>query len=146
MPTATQGNIYVDDRGVLRFVNGFDMSRIKRFYQVENFSLNTIRAFHGHMKEEKYVYVTNGSILLCLVKLTKKTKPSKKEKVERMVLSARNPQIVHIPKGYANGFKSLEKNTQIIFFSTATVEESKGDDYRFPHTYWGEKIWTVENR
>jgi len=142
----TKGNIFTDDRGILRFVNGFDMSRIKRFYQVENFSLNTIRAFHGHMKEEKYVYVSNGTILLCLVKLTNIKKPSKKLPVERMVLSARSPQIVHIPKGYANGFKALEKNTQIFFFSTSTVEESKGDDYRFPHNYWGEKVWSVENR
>lgn len=146
MITKTSGNIFVDDRGTLRFVNGFDMARIKRFYQVENFSLSMIRAFHGHMKEEKYVYVTSGTILLCLVKMTDTQNPSKDEPIERIVLSARSPQIVHIPAGYANGFRSLEKTTSVVFFSTSTVEESKGDDYRFPHDYWGEKIWQVEFR
>jgi len=140
------GNIFVDDRGLLRFVNGFDMSNIKRFYQVENFNCDMIRAFHGHMREEKYVYVTSGSVLLCLVKLTSKDKPSRKSKVERIVLSARSPQIVHIPAGYANGFRSLENNTSIIFFSTTTMEESKSDDYRFPFDYWGKDIWSVEYR
>lgn len=141
-----QGGIAVDDRGLLRFVNDFDMSRIKRFYQVENFNLDMIRAFHGHMKEEKYVYVTSGTVLVCLVKLTDKENPSKDEKVERFVISERNPQILHIPSGYANGFKSLEENTSVIFFSTTTLEESKGDDYRFSHDYWGKEIWEVENR
>lgn len=140
------GSVFVDDRGTLRFVNGFDFSRIKRFYQVENFSENTIRAFHGHMKEEKYVYVPSGSLLLCLVKLTDKTNPSKQEKVGRIVVSSKSPQIVHVPSGYANGFKVLEENTQVIFFSTSSLDESKGDDYRFAHDYWGQNVWEVENR
>ena len=140
------GSLFTDDRGLLRFVNDFDMSKIKRFYQVENFELSTIRAFHGHMKEEKYVYVTSGTILLCLVKLTDTTNPSKDEKVERIVISARNPQIVTIPAGYANGFKSLEKDTSVIFFSTSSLDESKGDDYRFSHDYWGNEIWNIQFR
>jgi len=141
-----QGGISVDDRGFLRYVNNFDMSKIKRFYQVDNFDLNTVRAFHGHMKEEKFAYVSSGSVLVCLVKLTDKEKPSKDEQVERFVISARNPQILHVPSGYANGFKSLEQNTSVIFFSTSSLEESKGDDYRFSYDYWGKKIWEVENR
>lgn len=141
-----QGGISIDDRGLLRYVNGFDMSKIKRFYQVENFSLNTIRAFHGHMKEEKFVFVTSGTVLVCLVKLTDTKKPSKTEPVDRVVLSARNPQILTIPSGYANGFKVLEKNTSLIFFSTSSLDESKGDDYRFSYDYWGKEVWEVENR
>ncbi len=141
-----QGGLAVDDRGLLRFVNGFDISKVKRFYQVENFSLDMVRAFHGHMKEGKYVYVTSGSILLCVVKMTDKVKPSIKEPVERIILSARNPQIVFIPAGHANGFKSLEENTNVIFFSTSTLDESKGDDYRFPFDYWGKGVWEIENR
>ena len=116
-----QGGISVDDRGLLRYVNGFDMSKIKRFYQVENFDLKTVRAFHGHMKEEKFVFVTSGTLLVCLVKLTDKEKPSKNEPVERVVVSARNPQIIIIPSGYANGFKALEKKTSAIFFSIVGI-------------------------
>lgn len=140
------GNTAVDDRGFLKFVNDFDFEKVKRFYQVENFSLNTIRAFHGHMKESKYVYVVSGSAIVCVVKMTDTKKPSKKVIVNRYILSDKKPQILFVPAGYANGFKPLEKNTKIIFFSTSTLEESKGDDYRFPVDYWGENIWKVENR
>ena len=140
------GNLAVDDRGTVRFVNEFDFTGVKRFYQVDNFDLNMIRAWHGHMKEGKYVYVASGSIILGAIRLTSKIKPNKKVRVERFILSAQKPQVVFIPPGYANGFKTLEKKTKVIFFSTRTLAESKGDDYRFPADYWGEEIWQVENR
>jgi dTDP-4-dehydrorhamnose 3,5-epimerase len=66
--------------------------------------------------------------------------------VERLLLSAAKPQVVYIPPGYANGIKAMEIETQVMFFSTSTLEESKGDDYRFPYDYWGKEIWEVENR
>jgi dTDP-4-dehydrorhamnose 3,5-epimerase-like enzyme len=140
------GDMAVDDRGVLRFVNGFKFKGVKRFYQVENFDLNMVRAWHGHLKEGKYVYVASGSVILGAVPLSDTIHPDRSAKVERVVLSAKKPQIVFIPPGFANGFKALENNTQILFFSTSTLEESKGDDYRFPFDYWGLEIWNTEYR
>ena len=57
------GGLAVDDRGTLTFANSFDFAGVKRFYQVENFSTETIRAFHGHKKEGKYVYGARGSAI-----------------------------------------------------------------------------------
>ena len=45
----------------LRFVNDFNLEGIKRFYQVENHEKGFIRAWHGHKKEGKYVYVARGT-------------------------------------------------------------------------------------
>ena len=144
--TLIKGGIAVDDRGSLSFVNDFDFQNVKRFYSVKNFSKGTIRAFHGHLKEAKYAYVAKGSAIVACVKMTSPINPDKNEKVERFVLSDKNPGILHIPAGYANGFRILEEGTIIIFFSTSTLEEAKGDDYRFPYNYWGEDVWKVENR
>jgi len=47
------GGIAVDDRGTLTFANDFNFYGVKRFYQVQNFSTSTIRAFHGHLNEAK---------------------------------------------------------------------------------------------
>jgi dTDP-4-dehydrorhamnose 3,5-epimerase len=122
------------------------MEGVKRLYQIQNFSLDTIRAFHGHMKEAKYFYVAKGSVIAAAVKLDDTKKPSKKNKVDRYILSSRKPSILFIPAGFANGIKALEEDTVLIVFSTSTFEESKNDDYRFPADYWGESIWQVENR
>ena len=132
-----QGGTYADDRGVLRFVNDFDFAKVKRFYQVENFSKGFIRAWHGHFQEEKYVYVTKGSILLGAVDL-------ETNEIKKTVVSSHSPKVVHIPSNHANGFKTLEDDTIIMFFSTSTLEESKGDDIRFSWDKWN--IWEDDYR
>jgi len=145
-PYLIEGGLAIDDRGQVTFVNDFDFSNIKRFYMVENFSQNIIRAFHGHLKEEKYVLVVSGSAIVAAVEMDNIKKPKKSNEVHRFILSSRKPSILYIPSGYANGFKALENDTKIIFFSSATLEESKNDDYRFPYDYWGKEIWNIENR
>lgn len=131
------GGISVDDRGSVRFVNDFNFNDVKRFYQVENHSRGFIRAWHGHKKEGKYVYVSSGSALIGVVNMDT-------EKVEKFVLSSKTPRVLYIPPNNFNGFKSLEENTIILFFSTSTLEESLGDDIRESHDKWD--IWNEDFR
>ncbi|MBZ5526599.1 MAG: dTDP-4-dehydrorhamnose 3,5-epimerase family protein [Acidobacteriia bacterium] len=145
-PRLIAGGLAVDDRGQVSFVNGFGFEGVRRFYLVENFSTEVVRAFHGHMKEEKFVLVAAGSAIVAAVRMDDAARPDREMKPQRFVLSARQPQILHIPAGYANGFRPLEAGTKILFFSTATLEEAKNDDFRFAHDYWGEGVWEVEPR
>jgi dTDP-4-dehydrorhamnose 3,5-epimerase len=131
------GGISVDDRGSVRFVNDFNFVNVKRFYQVENHSKGFIRAWHGHKKEGKYVYVSSGTALIGVVNMDT-------EKIEKFVLSSKNPRVLYIPPNNFNGFKSLEENTTILFFSTSTLEESLGDDIREAHDKWN--IWNEDFR
>lgn len=141
--TIIKGDKHIDSRGQVKFFNDFDFKKIKRFYEVKNSTKNPIRAFHGHMKEEKYVLPVEGDTLVCVVKITSTVKPSKKTKVRKFVLSEKKPQILHIPGGYANGIKSLSKNSRVIFFSTSTLKQSLKDDFRFDFDYWGSEIWQI---
>jgi len=135
------GGLAADNRGKVSFVNSFNFKKVKRFYQIENSALNPIRAFHGHMKESKYFFVSTGSVLLAAVKLNNPKNPNKKVVVYRKIISAKKPTVVYIPAGYANGFKTLEKKTVLLVFSTSSLAESQDDDYRFPEDYWGKKVW-----
>jgi dTDP-4-dehydrorhamnose 3,5-epimerase len=141
-----EGNIHIDDRGSLYFANEFNFLGVKRFYQILNFSKSTIRAFHGHLEEAKYFYISKGSAIVAVVKLDDVKSPSKDLEVKRYILSDKKPQILFIPPKYANGFRALENDTRIIIFSTSTLEESESDDFRFPADYWGNEIWEIENR
>lgn len=138
-----EGGIAYDDRGSLSFINNFNFEGIKRFYQIENISKEVIRAFHGHMREEKYIYVSKGSAKIICSKIVK-------DKIINppfiFVLNSNKPTILKIPKGFVNGFKSLEENTTIIFFSTSSLEESKGDDIRFNWDFFGKEVWETKNR
>jgi dTDP-4-dehydrorhamnose 3,5-epimerase len=64
--------------------------------------------------------------------------------ISKFVLSDKSPKILWIPPGNFNGFKSLEENTKIIFFSTSSLEESMGDDIRESHDKWN--IWLDDYR
>ena len=137
MVKVLEGGVAVDDRGQLSFVNDFDFKDVKRFYMVENHDKGFIRAWHGHEKEGKYVFVPSGAILIGAVNL-------ENEDIDRFVLSSSKPQVLYIPPGYANGFMNLQDNTKVIFFSTSTLEDSLGDDIRFEWDKWN--IWNIERR
>jgi len=121
------GGIFIDDRGPLRFVNDFNFNDVKRFYQVENHEKGFIRAWHGHKKEGKYVYVVKGTAMIRTIDIDNESR------TEKYVLSDKQPKILFIPPGKYNGFQTLEEGTILFFFSTSTTEESEGDDYRQPY-------------
>lgn len=131
------GGIAVDDRGEVRFINEFNFKNVKRFYHVSNHRRGFIRAWHGHKKEGKYVYVSSGSALIGVVNM-------KTNEISKFVLSSKSPKILWIPPGNYNGFKSLEENTSILFFSTSTLDESLDDDIRKEFDEWN--IWNEDYR
>lgn len=145
------GSSFCDDRGYLRFVNDFDPVKcgVRRFYQVENHTQGFVRAFHGHLNEAKYVYVAKGSALVIATKIEENAEEDYVErylsrKFTKFTLTAQIPKVLYVPAGYANGFKTLEQDTIVMFFSTSTLEDSKGDDYRFDWNNLGADIW-MEN-
>ena len=144
VPTIFQGNRATDDRGSLGFINGFTLQNFERFYTVSNHSSNFIRAWQGHLKEAKAIIVLQGAALVCAVEMDDLKAPNKNNQVYRHVLSGNNPAALFIPAGYANGFKTLTSDAVVLVFSSTTLEESSGDDYRFEYDYWNP--WEVVPR
>ena len=143
-PILLQGNLSIDDRGEVGFINDFDLRDVKRFYTVTNHKTKFIRAWHAHKKENKYVTVLEGAVIIAAVKVDNWDKPSKNLKIYRYVLSSKKPSVLFIPDGYAHGFMTLKKNTKLIFFSTSTLQESLGDDFRYDAYYWNP--WQIIER
>lgn len=139
-----EGGLAVDDRGEVSFVNDFDFQNVKRFYLVSNHRAGFVRAWHAHRREAKYVTVLSGTALVGAVEIDDWATPAANLPVQRFVLSAKKPRVIYIPAGFANGFMSLSDDLKIMFFSTSSLAESQGDDYRFPARYWD--IWNVEER
>jgi dTDP-4-dehydrorhamnose 3,5-epimerase len=148
-PVMFLGNKIFDDRGSVGFVNDFDFKDVKRFYLVQNHEAGFIRAFHGHKKEGKYVTVVSGAAIIKVMPIA--LYEQKRADVEDIlpgdeqtfVLSAEKPQVLWIPQGYFNGFKTMSVDTRVMFFSTATVEESKGDDIRIGYC---PRLWESQYR
>ena len=128
----------VDHRGSLEYYNDLTISNYKRFYIVKNPTRGTVRAWHGHKKEAKLVKVLKGEIALYLIKVENWDNPSKDIEPYLYKLNE-NSGIVYVPPGFANGAINLVNNTNIMYFSSSTLEESKNDDFRFDPKYWN--VW-----
>ena len=143
-PNLLVGDLSVDDRGEVGFVNDFDMKSVKRFYSVSNHRAGMVRAWHAHNKEKKFVTVVNGAAIIAAVCIDNWQKPSKDLQIFRDVLSAKKPTVLFSPNGYANGFLTLTEDSKLIFFSSATLEESMCDDFRYKADYWNP--WDISER
>jgi dTDP-4-dehydrorhamnose 3,5-epimerase len=138
-PELIIGDIAVDDRGQISFVNDFKFKDIKRFYIVSNHKAGFIRAWHSHLHEPKYVMAINGTALVGAVRIDDFDNPDPHAYVNQYILSDKKPTILYIPTGFANGSMSLTDNMQLMYFATTTLGETTKDDQRYPYDYWD--IW-----
>ena len=93
-PLLIAGDIAIDDRGEVGFVNGFSFADIKRFYTVKNHHRGFVRAWHAHRHEAKYVSVTEGAAVIGAVKIDSWEAPTADVAVARYVLSAEKPAVL----------------------------------------------------
>jgi dTDP-4-dehydrorhamnose 3,5-epimerase len=135
-PSALQGGEFTDARGKLIYFNDFDMKDVKRFYVIEQPDTSIVRAWQGHRFEQKWFYIIQGSFKVVLVQPDDWENPSDELAAEEFDLKSVDPQVLHIPGNYANGFKALQTNSKIIVFSSCTVEESSNDSFRFEKNKW----------
>lgn len=135
-PLIIHGGTFSDERGSMRFVNDFHLEDVRRFYFIKHTDTSIIRAWQGHQFEKKYFYPISGSFVVAWVKIDNFNKPSKNLISEYHILSAENSEIISIPKGYANGLKALEDNSEIMVFSDMDLEKSVNEKIRFPADWW----------
>jgi dTDP-4-dehydrorhamnose 3,5-epimerase-like enzyme len=135
-PQLIKGGIHTDQRGRISFVNDMKFDAIERFYIISNSAENSLRAWQGHKIDNKYFYCVQGTVKVHYVKIDNWESPSKNLKVESMILSAAESNVLHIPEGYANAIESLEVESKLISFSTLPLDRTGEDDVRFDSDMW----------
>ena len=53
-----------------------------------------------------------------------------------MILDATKKNIIEVPKGYANGLKALESDSEVMVFSELSLEDSSKDIIRYDYEQW----------
>lgn len=131
-----RGNTYQDERGTLFFINDFDMRPVKRFYTIFHPDTAIVRAWQGHRVEQKWFFVLDGAFDIALVRPDDWSAPSASLPVELFSLPAAVSQVLHVPGGFATGFKATVPNSRMIVYSDCTLEDSATDDFRFEKHLW----------
>jgi dTDP-4-dehydrorhamnose 3,5-epimerase len=143
-PHLIRGGVSTDDRGRVYFANDFDLSMCRRMYFVENFAPGTVRAWHAHRHERKWVMAVSGAALACCVKIDDWESPSPDAPVHRFTLDAEHPALLAVPAGFANGAMGLVPATKLLYFSDTSLDQSLRDDIRYPARHWDP--WQVGER
>ena len=117
------GGRYVDNRGVLRFCNDFDMSAVKRFYTIANSAEQPVRGWIGHQKETKWFFPVRGKTVIEVENF------NRVDRVERVEMDAERPCVLKVPPG--NWFKIVQDgDAEVMVFSDCHVGEYENDDIR----------------
>jgi len=130
------GGRHVDSRGRLDHVNDFDMSEVKRMYLITHIDPSVKRGWRAHKLEQRWFYVVEGSFEVSLVKIDDWVSPNPDLQLEVYVLSADKPQVLHVPVGYATGFKALERDAKFIVYADFGIENAVNDNYQYPSDYF----------
>jgi len=141
-PIFFESNSSSDERGTVSFTNDLNLQKAVRTYKVENSQLKTVRAWHGHKVEEKWVNVEQGEFLVCVVKVDDFSSPSKDSEIQTYKMSPKDG-FLYIPPNFANGAMNLTEDNAIRYYSSSTLEESLNDDFRFESDYWDP--WSQHN-
>ena len=105
-------------------------------YHIHQIDMDVIRAWQGHRIEQKWFHCIKGAFKIQFVEIDNWDSPSQNCEIHSMELSEEKCQVLHVPGGYANGFKALKANSILMVFSNQTINEAKNDDFRFDNNYW----------
>ncbi|MGY0425543.1 MAG: dTDP-4-dehydrorhamnose 3,5-epimerase family protein [Polaribacter sp.] len=136
LPKLISGGNYTDKRGRLEFFNDFDISPIKRIYFTTHFDTDVIRAWQGHMIENRWFICVKGSFMVKLVEIDNWENPSENLKVYQYKLTADEQEILYIPNGFANGFRALESEAKLMIMSNYGFNEIENEQIRFDQNKW----------
>ena len=135
-PSLIEAGKHQDERGILSFFNDLSLTPVQRMYWIDQQRTDIIRAWQAHRIEQKWFIAAAGSFLVAVVQPDDWNRPSADLPVQTFVLEADKPAVLHIPGGYANGFRALKADSRLMVFSDASVEQSRADDFRFDKDLW----------
>lgn len=131
-----EGRSFIDERHKLKAFNDFSLENIKRMYQIEHSNMDILRARQGHIIENKWFYVINGSFSIGYAVIDNFENLSPEISASIKVIKAEDKIVFHIPRGHANGLKSLESDSRIMVFFVLTLDEAKDDNFKYYARLW----------
>ncbi len=131
-----EGGISTDYRGSISHVNDLDMSEIERFYIIHQEKCDIIRAWHAHQHEKKWFYCIKGAFTGAFVKIDDWEQPSPDLHAETYTLTSGTSRVLYVPEGYANGFRAIEPESELLVFSNKILSAALEDSWRYPAEMW----------
>ena len=89
-----------------------------------------------HVVEQRWFFCVEGSFDVRIAEIPNVDHIPDNPKVYRYCLDYEKPNILHIPSGYANGFRALEENSKLLIFADYPFGAISDDQVRFDKDLW----------
>lgn len=134
-PKIIRGGYHCDDRGNLRFNNDFDVTKIKRFYTIQNRNTSIIRGWQGHKIEQRWFSAIQGKFSIKVIKIDDWKNPSRDLEVKKIIVSDNRLDVLHVPAGCITCLQALEEGAKLLVMADYLLGETE-DEFRFPVNYF----------
>jgi dTDP-4-dehydrorhamnose 3,5-epimerase len=134
---------HTDNRGWLAELLRCDSPHYAGFgqlYVVNNFQSIVVRAFHMHLAQDEFFFVTRGTIQFILV--DERPESLTHGQLNCFVLTAERPQALYVPRGIQHGSMALSDGAQIIAVTNQPYRRESPDEIRFPADHYG-PVWQI---
>lgn len=100
-----------------------------------------VNAFHLHPKvaQDEVWCVLSGVLLVWLVDV-RADSPTRGNR-RRVVLSAEEPALLHIPAGVAHGYRAGKAGALLLYAMNQQFDPADPNEGRLPWDYWGAGLW-----
>lgn len=119
---------YKDERGEMSFFNDLPFP-ILRIYTIAPSIDFPIRAWQGHVKEEKLFQAEKGSFEIALGNFEN----NEVSNLKTFILEENDGTLVYASRGCVNGIKSLKEGSVLRVYSNMNLDDSNKDLVRFPY-------------
>ena len=137
----TDNSYFVDERGDSVF-DIFEASPMVGQVNIATMSKGVVKAFHRHHNQDDYFTCIEGRVLIIMFV---PGELGSDRIFERVVIGGKKPQVVKIPAGVFHGFKALDDNTKVLYYTTNKYDPKRPDEYRLEWDYFGKEAWDIRN-
>lgn len=130
VPVLVHCEAHADERGILWPIELPEAA--VRIYLSRNWMVDRVRAWHGHPIEWRIVKCIIGSAKVCALNL------ENRDDVREFLLTDQKADILFIPAGWANGWKSLTMNCEMLYVAPTHYKDR--DDIRLDSDLHSE-VW-----
>ena len=121
-PRVIKGDNSIDTRGVIRHVNNFDLSSIKRIYEIENISKTLKRGWKGHKIQNRWFLCSKGKIQIEVTDINFLENKNAKYKSVIYTLEHKTFDVLYVPKGYATKIQQKETRSRVLVFADFFID------------------------
>ena len=129
-PKIIKGGIHQDDRGILKYNNAFDASKIKRMYCIQNRDTHFERGWQGHKVEQRWFTAVSGTFIIHVVAIDNWEIPNVAARVSSFEITAESFEVLHIPNGHITCIRALTEQAKLLVMSDYLLGETN-DEVRF---------------